>query len=93
MNQELNAMLEAMTPEIYARLATAVETGKWPDGVALTQEQREHCLQLVMLWQARHNDSPQHMSIAKGGDIVTKSKKQLKEEFGIEPDVTRINLH
>jgi len=46
-----------------------------------------------MLWQARHNESPQHMSIAKGGDIVTKSKKQLKEEFGIEPDVTRINLH
>jgi|GEM_PF-7055640 len=27
MNQELNAMLDAMTPEIYERLATAVENG------------------------------------------------------------------
>ncbi|WP_455843678.1 YeaC family protein [Pantoea agglomerans] len=93
MQQELEAMLEAMTPEVYERLSTAVEIGKWPDGVALTPEQKENCLQLVMLWQARHNDDPQHMTISKGGDMVMKSKKQLKEEFGIEPDVTRINLH
>lgn len=93
MKQELDAMLAAMTPEVYQRLATAVETGKWPDGVALTPEQRENCLQLVMLWQARHNDAPQHMSISKGGEMVMKSKKELKEEFGIETDVTRINLH
>lgn len=92
MKQQLETMLAAMTPEVYARLAAAVETGKWPDGVALTQEQRDNCLQLVMLWQARHNDDPQHMTISKGGEMVMKSKKQLKEEFVIEPDVTRINL-
>ncbi len=33
------------------------------------------------------------MTIGKNGEMVTKSKKQLKEEFGIEPDVTRIHLH
>ncbi len=93
MKQELEAMLAAMTPEVYQRLATAVETGKWPDGVALTPEQKENCLQLVMLWQARHNDAPQHMTISKGGEMVTKSKKELKEEFGIETDIIRINLH
>ncbi|MFH8134694.1 YeaC family protein [Pantoea osteomyelitidis] len=93
MKQELNTILTAMTPEVYQRLATAVETGKWPDGVALTPEQREHAMQLVMLWQAQHNETPQHMTIGKGGEMVTKSKKQLKEEFGIEPDVTRIHLH
>lgn len=93
MKQELDALLAAMTPDVYQRLATAVETGKWPDGVALTAEQREHCLQLVMLWQAQHNETPQHMTIGKGGEMVTKTKRQLKEEFGIEPDVTRINLH
>jgi len=82
-----------MTPEVYQRLVTAVELGKWPDGVALTAEQKENSLQLVMLWQASHNDNPQHMSIAKGGEIVTKSKKQLKEAFGIPDDaVTRIKL-
>ena len=86
-------MIAAMTPEVYQRLVTAVETGKWADGVALTPEQKENSLQLVLLWQARHNDNPQHMSVAKGGEMVTKSKKQLKEEFGIgDDDTTRITL-
>ncbi|WP_312241636.1 DUF1315 family protein [Pantoea sp.] len=93
MTQELDVILAAMTPDVYQRLATAVETGKWPDGVALTPEQREHCMQLVMLWQAQHNEAPQHMTIGKGGEMVMKSKRELKEELGIEPDVTRIHLH
>ena len=85
-------MIAGMTPEIYQRLVTAVETGKWADGVALTAEQKENSLQLVLLWQAKHNDNPQHMSVAKGGEMVMKSKRELKEEFGIEDDVTRITL-
>ena len=93
MKEQLEAMLASMTPEVYQRLATAVEIGKWPDGVALTQEQRDNCLQRVMMWQARHNDTPQHMTIGKCCEIVKKKKKELKEEFGIDSDVTRIHLH
>lgn len=90
---ELDEMIASMTPEVYQRLVTAVETGKWADGVALTPEQKENSLQLVLLWQARHNENPQHMSVAKGGEIVMKSKKQLKEEFGIsDAAITRIKL-
>ena len=86
-------MIASMTPEVYQRLVTAVETGKWGDGVALTAEQKENSLQLVMLWQARHNDNPQHMSVGKGGEMVMKSKRQLKEDFGIsDENVTRIKL-
>ncbi len=51
----LDEIINSMTPEVYQRLSTAVELGKWPDGVALTPEQKENSLQLVMLWQARHN--------------------------------------
>lgn len=90
---ELDEMIASMTPEVYQRLVTAVETGKWADGVALTPEQKENSLQLVLLWQASHNENPQHMSVAKGGEIVMKSKKQLKEEFGISDDaITQIKL-
>jgi len=92
MSTDLQRVLAEMTPEVYQRLVTATETGKWPDGVALTSQQKEHTLQLVLLWQARHNDNPQHMSVAKGGEMVMKSKRQLKEEFGIVDDVTRIKL-
>ncbi|WAH53183.1 YeaC family protein [Pseudescherichia vulneris] len=82
---EINELVASMTPEVYQRLATAVETGKWPDGVALTPEQKENSLQLVMLWQARHNTDAQHMTIDTNGQMVMKSKQQLKEEFGIAP--------
>ena len=74
-----------LTPEVYQRLATAVELGKWPDGVALTDEQKENCLQLVMLWQARYNVDAQHMTIDTNGQMVMKSKQQLKVDFGITP--------
>ncbi|EGE4654953.1 YeaC family protein [Salmonella bongori serovar 40:z35:-] len=81
----LDEIINSMTPEIYQRLATAVEVGKWPDGVPLTPEQKENCLQLVMLWQARHNAEAQHMTIDTHGQMVMKSKQQLKADFGITP--------
>jgi len=81
----LDQIVNSMTPEIYQRLVTAVELGKWPDGVALTAEQKENSLQLVMLWQARNNTQAQHMTIDTNGQMVMKSKQQLKEDFGISP--------
>ena len=81
----LDEMINNMTPEVYQRLVTAVELGKWPDGVALTAEQKENSLQLVMLWQARYNTDAQHMTIDTNGQMVMKSKQQLKEDFGIAP--------
>lgn len=63
----IDEIVSNMTPEIYQRLATAVELGKWPDGVALTPEQKENSLQLVMLWQARNNVQAQHMTIDTNG--------------------------
>ncbi|WP_437891188.1 YeaC family protein [Phytobacter sp. V91] len=80
---DLDQVINSMTPEIYQRLVTAVELGKWPDGVALTPEQKENSLQLVMLWQAKHNTQAQHMTIDTQGQMVMKTKQQLKEEFGI----------
>lgn len=80
---DLDQVINSMTPEIYQRLVTAVELGKWPDGVALTPEQKENSLQLVMLWQAKNNTQAQHMTIDTQGQMVMKTKQQLKEELGI----------
>ncbi|MCS2147761.1 YeaC family protein [Scandinavium manionii] len=82
---EIEQIIDGMTEDVYQRLATAVELGKWPDGVALTPEQKENCLQLVMLWQARYNTDAQHMTIDTQGQMVMKSKQQLKEDFGLAP--------
>ena len=47
-------MIEAMTPDVYQRLKTAVELGKWPDGRALTPAQRQETLQAVIAWGEHH---------------------------------------
>ncbi|NHB91738.1 YeaC family protein [Photorhabdus cinerea] len=81
---ELDDLLSVMTPEIYQNLVQAVELGKWQDGVPLTVEQKEYSLQMIMLWQARHNHDPEHMTIGTDGRLVMKSKQELKAAFQSE---------
>lgn len=50
----IEQMLAVLDPEIVARLKTAVEIGKWPNGVALTKEQRETCMQAVYAWEIKN---------------------------------------
>ncbi|RXK33865.1 transcriptional regulator [Arsenophonus endosymbiont of Bemisia tabaci Asia II 3] len=81
---ELNNLVNLMTVDIYQRLLTAVELGKWPDGVVLTPEQKENSLQAIMLWQARHNHDAQHMTVGTDGNIILKTKDELKRLFDSE---------
>ena len=47
----IEQMLAVLNPEIVERLKTAVEIGKWPNGIALTKEQRENRMQAVYAWK------------------------------------------
>lgn len=50
----IEQILKTLTPEIVAKLKTAVELGKWDNGVALTKEQRQICMQAVLIWEHKH---------------------------------------
>ncbi len=50
----IEQMLSVLNPEIVERLKTAVEIGKWPNGVVLTKEQRETCMQAVIAWELKN---------------------------------------
>ncbi|KJZ07806.1 MAG: YeaC family protein [Marinomonas sp.] len=43
-------MIDNMSPEVYESIKLAVELGKWPNGVRLTDEQKELCLQAVITY-------------------------------------------
>lgn len=47
-------MLNSITPDIYEKLKRAVEIGKWPDGRALSTEQREITLQAVIAYEQKN---------------------------------------
>lgn len=76
-----DALVASMSPEIYQKLSTAVETGKWLDGLPITEEQRETCMQAVMIYQAKILKPDQHMTISEDGEVIHKSRQQLKNEM------------
>lgn len=78
---DIETLLDTMTSDVYERLNYAVETGRWPEGEKITAAQREQAMQLIMLYQSRHNETAQHMTVEKGGEIKHKSKTELKREF------------
>jgi uncharacterized protein len=92
MDSALTKLVATMTSETYQTIAYASETGKWPDGSKLSTAQRAHCLQLVLLWQAEHNSHPQHMTLARGGELTVKTKQQLQQELGIDDSVIPLRL-
>lgn len=78
---QLDQLIGAMSPPVYEKLREAVETGKWLDGSPLTDAQKEQCMQAVLLYQAKVLDSDQHMTVNGRGEIVHKSKQELKKAF------------
>lgn len=78
-----------MTPDIYERLKYGAATGKWPDGTALSEAQKEQTVQLVMLYQAKIEKSNEQFTIGENGEMVQKSKSELKKEFKNENEIAR----
>lgn len=71
-------LLASISPETFDRLVAAVETGRWPDGVALTEAQKESTIQLVMAYQAKYCPSDEPFRIGPDGLLVTRSKREMK---------------
>lgn len=47
----MNECFSKLDVDIISRFQRAIELGKWPDGRALTQEQKEMCMQAVIYWE------------------------------------------
>ncbi|CAM2887910.1 YeaC family protein [Vibrio rarus] len=88
----LQQMIDTITPEAYQRLSFVVETGRWPEGTAVSDEQRAFCQQAVMLYQSKHNTEAQHMTVAVGGEISFKSKSELKRQFTNEQTIAKVKV-
>jgi len=88
----INDYAKNLSPTLYEKLKTAVETGKWLDGNPLTEEQKAHSLQLVMAYQKEFNSEPEHFTIAQSGEIHMKPKKILKDQFAEDKDKDDIHL-
>ncbi|MEZ9200187.1 YeaC family protein [Shewanella sp. 10N.286.54.B9] len=78
---DINKVIDEMPSEVYERLLSAVELGKWEDGTVLSQEQRASTQQVVMLYQARKLSQTEHFTINSEGQVNELSKSELKKQF------------
>ncbi|MBU1308030.1 MAG: DUF1315 family protein [Gammaproteobacteria bacterium] len=86
-----NALVQAMTPDTYEKLADAVATGRWADGNVLSDAQKAHSLQLVMAYQAQVLQSEEIFTVGANGQLVQKSKAELKKQFETQPSIARFS--
>lgn len=73
-------MIGQITPEIYQNLKCSLELGKWPNGIALTQEQKESCLQAIIAWEAKNLPENERTGFINGAGC--KSQDNTKAEDG-----------
>ncbi|MET1219006.1 MAG: DUF1315 family protein [Glaciecola sp.] len=89
---DVEQLVAAMTPDVFANLQQAVETGKWLNGEALTPAQKEHALAAVLLYQAKVAQTNEHMTIGADGEMVQKSKSELRQALKNETEILRTRL-
>ncbi len=73
MNKTFVEFSQQLTPELYEKLKTALELGKWPNGSELSQEQSELCMQAVISYEAV-NLSPEERAGYLGQRCKSKNK-------------------
>lgn len=78
---DLKALVSVMSEETYQSLLDAIATGRWGDGALLSDTQKTQTHQLVMAYQAYVLKSDEPYTIGPDGEMVFKSKAQLKKEF------------
>ncbi|RLA40941.1 MAG: DUF1315 domain-containing protein [Gammaproteobacteria bacterium] len=74
-------IIEMIDPEIYKNLTSAIELGKWPNGVALSQPQRELCMQAIIAYDVKHKPEAERVGyVANIGDACGNSKNAGETE-------------
>lgn len=58
-SERIEATLKAMNPEVYQQFLRAIETGKWPNGQNLSDEQKATCMEAIIIYEHKHLDENQ----------------------------------
>ena len=84
----LEDLIKSMTPEVYENLKNAVALGKWPNGLALKEGQRELCLDAILHYEIV-NDVPVQDRV---GFIAGKCSTGNVDRNGRDDDVQPLTI-
>ena len=73
MSDQYRESVQQMDRQVYEQLLESLSTGRWPDGRALTETQRQHAMRAVITWGEIHLPSEERVGFidkgAKAGDV------------------------
>lgn len=84
---QLDAFLEKITPVIHQTLRQALELGKWPDGRAMTEDEREASLQAVIVYE--HQNLPQWERVGYMPDKCKSGGKAAQDDAPEDATILR----
>jgi uncharacterized protein YeaC (DUF1315 family) len=78
---DLQKIIQSITPEVYQNIKSAVELGKWPNGVKLTKEQQQHSLQILIAYDAANAPYEQRVGFLppKNNKILSSTTTDQKD--------------
>lgn len=71
----IGALIDEMTVEVYDALKLAIEISKWPDGNRLEPEQRDFCMQAIILYEAKHLPEQDRIGFDLSANCKSKSEE------------------
>ena len=80
---DFHSLVAAMSDETYQKLVDAVATKRWADGQLLSDSQHAQTMQLVMAYQAKVLRSEEPFTIGADGQMVIKSKAEMKQKLPV----------
>ena len=73
MSDQYRESVQQMDRQVYEQLLESLSTGRWPDGRALTETQRQHAMRAVIAWGEIHLSPEERVGFidkgAKAGDV------------------------
>ena len=73
MSDQYRESVQQMDRQVYEQLLESLWTGRWPDGRALTETQRQHAMRAVITWGEIHLSPEERIGFidkgAKAGDV------------------------
>lgn len=77
-DRNIQIMIEQMDEEAVRNMRQAVETGRWPDGHRLPEEQRAMCMRAVIAWEARFLPEEQRTGYIERPDASADAEQPVR---------------
>lgn len=74
-------LLRNLNPQVIGSLKRAIELGKWPNGVAITAEQRRLCAEAVANWERAHLPAEAHVGRVPPKKTPCGDRKEEEQEL------------